>query len=239
MPTPLSDDDLASSMIEYPSAAGQILALFCRPKEGGPFPALILLHEWWGLDDHIKEVAHRLCRENYAVLAPDLFSSLGNPVTHDPQTAAALMDALKATVALDELDATVAFLQTFKQVRFERIGVIGFSMGATFALLLACRHRDVKAAVPFYGHVPDDRELPGLSAPVLYVWGNRDEVVTEEEVSRLKVHLERRPGAGEVKIYPAGHSFFNNTRRDAHDPVSARDAWKRVVGFFDHHLKAA
>ena len=239
MPSPLSDDDLASSTVEFPNGAGQILALFCPPKKGGPFPALILIHECWGLNDHIKDIAQRLSREGFAVLPPDLFSCLGNPVTRDAQKAAERMNAPKAEVALAELSSTIACVLSLKEIRAEEIGVIAFCMGRTYALLLACRHRAIRAAVPFCGQVPDHQELKTLSAPVLYVWGTRYNWITEEEVYRLKGHLDQRPGAGEVRIYPAGHAFFNNTRHEVYDAVSARDAWKRATAFFEAHLKAS
>src|SRR5918999_1040385 len=124
-------------------------------------PGLILVHEWWGLNDHVKDIARRFAEEGYVVLAPDLYDGAS---TKDPEEAGKLMQGLDRERALEKLNGAVAYLQGLPAVDAERIGVTGFCMGGTYALLLAAHNKGVKASAPFYGDIPTEEELKNLSA---------------------------------------------------------------------------
>src|SRR5688500_4643265 len=115
-----------------------------------PQPALILVHEWGGLNDHVKDIARRFAEEGYVVLAPDIYDGAS---TKDPEEAGRLMQGLDKNKALEKLNGAVAYLQGLPAVDGERIGVTGFCMGGTFALLLAAHNKSVKASAPFYGDI--------------------------------------------------------------------------------------
>ena len=200
-------------------------------------PALILVHEWWGLNDHVKDLARRFAEQGYVVLAPDLYDGAS---TKDPGEAGKLMQGLDKQKALEKLDGAVAYLQGLSAVDGDRIGVTGFCMGGTYALLLAAHNKSIKASAPFYGDIPTDDELKQLSAPVLFIGAENDFWITKDKMDRLDGALKRYGKEGEVKVYEGvGHAFFNDTRPEAYDKDAAEDAWRRVTEFFAEKLKSA
>jgi carboxymethylenebutenolidase len=224
-----------TEMIEFSGTGGDsaqgLLVTLAIP---GVSPGLILIQEWWGLNDHIKDVARRFAEEGYVVLVPDLYAG---KVTKDPDEAGRLMQGLDKEAAIRILIAAVDYLQSHSAVAGERIGVTGFCMGGSFALLLACRDFRVKATVPFYGDVPADQELENLSAPVLFIGAENDFWITQDKISRLQDGLTRFGKEGEIKVYSdVGHAFFNDTRPDAYDQVAADDAWRIVLQFLARYV---
>jgi carboxymethylenebutenolidase len=146
------------------------------------------------------------------------------------------MGALKTEDGLESLEVVLAGLRSMPEVT--SVGVTGFCMGGTYALLLAC-HAKVEASAPFYGDVPVDTTLIGrLSCPVLFIGGAKDEWITVEKMNRLDTALKQYAKEGEVKVYPdASHAFFNNTRPEVYNQADAADAWQRVIEFFNRHLR--
>ncbi|MBM4125058.1 MAG: dienelactone hydrolase family protein, partial [Nitrospira sp.] len=180
-----SERDLTETMVQYPSE-GVVRAYLAAPQAKGPLPAIIVVQEWWGLNEHIKDVARRYAKEGYAVLAPDLYSRLGSKVTTDAGEAGKLMGLLHQEDGLKDLHASVAYLERLKGVDGRRIGVTGFCMGGSYALMLPCVNPSIKASVPFYGQVPNpDTPLKNLSCPILYVYGEDDGWITKADVQRL------------------------------------------------------
>jgi len=230
--------NLKDVMVEYPSDGVKVRAYLVGEKGGAKRPAIIVVQEWWGVNDHIKDVARRYAHQGYVVIAPDLYSRLGNKVTANPDEAGKLMGALKQEDGLKDLKATVAYLKTVPEVDAARIGVTGFCMGGSYALMLPCVSPDLKAAVPFYGQVPSpDAPLQNLSAPVLYIYGEEDGWITKADVQRLATALKKYNKPGEIKTYPgAPHAFFNDTRKDVYKAAEAKDAWARALAFFKQHL---
>lgn len=222
-------------MIEFKRNGQKVGAYLAKPSGAGPSPAVIVIQEWWGLDDHIKDVAERYAREGYLALAPDLYHG---KVTKDPNEAGKLMGALNREEAVKDLLGVVAHLKGMKEVRGERIGVTGFCMGGSYALLLPCRTKDIRAAAPYYGEIPDEATLKNLACPILYVYGDADFWITKDEVKRLEASLKKLGKPGEVKVYTgAPHAFFNDTRKDVYRATEAQDAWRRALDLFAKHLK--
>jgi carboxymethylenebutenolidase len=111
-------------------------------------------------------------------------------------------------------------------------------MGGSYALLLPCRSKDIRATAPYYGEIPDEATLKNLACPILYVYGDADFWITKDEVKRLETTLKKLAKPGEVKIYPgAPHAFFNDTRKDVYRKTEAQDAWRRTLDLFAKHLK--
>ena len=211
-----------------------------RPSDKGPHPGIIVIQEWWGLNEHIKDISRRFARGGYVAIAPDLYSRLGHPVTTDPNEAGKLMQTLQQADALKDLQATVAYLKTLEGVDSGHLGVIGFCMGGSYALMLPCVSRELNAAVSFYGQVPDpDTPLKNLAAPLLYIYGEDDGWITKADVQRLRDALRKYNKPDEVITYPGcPHAFFNDTRKDMYRPQEAADALKRTLAFFQRHLQA-
>lgn len=226
--------------VQYPSGNVTMKAFVAAPQSKEKRPAVIVIQEWWGLTDHIKDIARRYAAEGYVAIAPDLYSRLGYALTTDAGEAGKLMNTLKQEEGLTDLNATVAYLTSVPEVDGARIGVTGFCMGGSYALMLPCVNPAIKAAVPFYGQVPNpDAPLQQLSAPVLYLYGEDDGWITKADVQRLAVALKKYNKPGEIKTYPgAPHAFFRDNDPSVYRPEAAKDAWGRAKAFFKQHLGA-
>ncbi|MFL6214267.1 MAG: dienelactone hydrolase family protein [Blastocatellia bacterium] len=221
-------------LVELRVGDNQMRGYLAGVEEGTQSPGLILVHEWWGLTDHIRGIADRFVSAGFVVLAPDLYNS---KVAKDAEEAGRLMQGLDQQQALATLDAAVSFLKNQPGVRSDRIGVTGFCMGGSFALLLACHSQAIRASAPFYGDVPADDVLKQLSAPVLFIGAELDQWITVDKMERLREAMQRYGKEGEVVIYPgANHAFFNDTRPEVYNREAAEDAWRRVVGFLSEKL---
>ena len=230
--------DLKEMMVQYPSEGVTVRAYLVGEKGSAKRPTIIVVQEWWGLNDHMKDIATRYAKEGYIAIVPDLYSRLGNKVTKSPDEAGKLMGMLKQEDGLKDLQATIAYLKTVPEVDAARIGVTGFCMGGSYALMLPCVNSSIRAAVPFYGQVPNpDTPLQKLVCPVLYIYGEDDGWITKADVQRLANALKKYDKAGEIKTYPgAPHAFFNDTRKDVYKQAEAKDAWARTLAFFKKHL---
>src|SRR5215470_16595118 len=211
----------------------EVSAFVARPDGAPDAPAVIIVHEWWGLNPHIEDIARRYADEGFIAVAVDLY---GGKTTKDPQEAAKLMGALKQEDGLARLQVVLKRLRETPEVT--GVGVTGFCMGGTYALLLACDAK-VEASAPFYGDVPVDTTVIGkLSCPVLFIGAEKDQWITVEKMNRLDAALDQYGKEGEVRIYKgADHAFFNDTRPEVYSRADAEDAWKRVIEFFDKHLR--
>lgn len=223
----------------FAGKACQIKAYIAHQTGGGARPAVIVVQEWWGLDDHIRDVTRRLAQEGYFAVAPDLYSRQGNKVTKDPNVAGELMSKLDKADGIDDLLATVAWIKTQNEADGGHIGVIGFCMGGSYAMLLPCVSKDIKAAAPFYGEVPPDERLRELNCPVFYAYGENDGWITRADVDRLAAALKTFAKPGEVKTYKGcSHGFFNDTRKDVYAANEAHDAWQNSLTLFKQNLTA-
>lgn len=234
-------ESIRETMVQYANGDVTVRAYVAAPQTKERRPTIIVIQEWWGLNEHVKDVAKRFAAEGYVAIAPDLYSRLQNEVVpmSNPNRAGELMGSLKQEDGLSDLNATVAYLKAMPEVDPARIGVIGFCMGGSYALMLPCVNKDIKAAVPFYGQVPNpDGLLQQLSAPVLYIYGEDDGWITKADVQRLATALKKYQKPGEIKTYPgAPHAFFNNLRQEVYRAAEAKDAWDRTLAFFRQHLR--
>ena len=158
--------DIRETTIQYPGDGVTLMAYVAAPVTKEKRPAIIIVQEWWGLVEHIKDIARRFAREGYFAIAPDLYSRFGHVVTTDSHEAGAFMNRLAQEDGLKDLQATVTYLKTVPEVDAARLGVTGFCMGEFYALMLPCLTSDIKAAVPFYGQVHNpDTPLRKLGSP--------------------------------------------------------------------------
>ena len=208
---------------------------FLAYSEGEPQrPGLVVLQEFWGLNNHIKDVTRRLAAEGFVALAPDMYDG---KVTTDATEARQLLMSLDQAAALQKLHGAVDYLKANANFVKDRIGVIGFCMGGFLALNLACHNRDIRVATPFYGRIPPDSVLENLTAPVLYFFGEQDHHLPAADVDRLEQFIKRTGRAGGVVRYPqADHAFFNDTRKEVYREEDARDAWGKALSFLRTYL---
>ena len=223
---------------QYQSGNVGMKAFVAAPQTKDKRPAILIVQEWWGLTEYIKDIARRYAAEGYVAIAPDLYSRLGHALPTDAGEAGKLMNALKQEDGLTDLNATVAYLKSVPEVDATRIGVTGFCMGGSYALMLPCVSSEIKAAVPFYGQVPNpDTPIQKLACPVLYLYGEDDGWITKVDVQRLVAALKKYNKTGEIKTYPgAPHAFFRDTDPTVYRPEAAQDAWARTKAFFKQHL---
>jgi carboxymethylenebutenolidase len=230
--------DVHTEMIE---TAGGMPAYLARPKDGGRGPAILVIQEAFGLNDHIKDVTRRIAAEGYTALAPDVYwrGGKGRAVGYDELPAAiGMMQALKDTEVVADLAGAIAWLEKQPSVRADRIGITGFCMGGRISYLAACELPDnICAAVPFYGGgIPVDKTAK-LRCPVLAFFGEKDAFIPLESVEALKAEAKKHGKQVEVVVYPgADHGFFCNERA-SYQAAAAKDAWERLKKFFATHLK--
>ncbi len=224
--------DISAARAVFTAAGQSVDGYLAQPAQSSNAPALVLIHEWWGLNPHIEDIAQRYARAGYIVAAVDLYDG---KVTTDAPEAGALMSGLDPQVALDKLGTAIAHLRA--QPNVTAVGVTGFCMGGVYTLL-AASHFAVEAAAPFYGIPEDLSVLAKLSCPVLFIGGAKDQWITVEKMNKLDTALKQYGKQGEVKIYAgADHAFFNDTRPDVYSAADAADAWQSVLAFFARHLR--
>ena len=228
---------ISSNEVSYPGTACTLKAYVAEAAGVGPRPAVIVVQEWWGLDDHIKDVARRFAAEGYFAVAPNLYSWQGYKVTNDANVAGELMGGLATADGIEDLISTIGWIKTQKAADATKIGVTGFCMGGSYATLLPCVSKDIKAAAPFYGEIPPDDQLRNLHCPMFYAYGENDGWIQRADVDRLAAALKKFGKQGEVEIYAGcSHGFFNDTRPDVYSAVDAADAWARTLKLFAANL---
>ena len=229
--------NIVTSSIHFPAGARQAMGFLACSEEDGPQPGLLVLQEFWGLNDHIKDVTKRFAAEGFVALAPDMYDG---KVTTDATEARQLLTSMDPAAALQKLQGAIECLKANAQVAEKKIGVVGFCMGGFLALNLACNSKDLQAVAAFYGRIPPTSLLENLTAPVLYVFGQKDHHLPEADVDRLEQFITRTGRTGSVVRYPeADHAFFNDTRREVYREADATDAWIKVLGFLRQHLGEA
>jgi carboxymethylenebutenolidase len=225
---------MAGELIEF-SSNGSTTPGYLTLPESGSGAALIVLQEWWGLVDHIKDVADRFAAEGFVALAPDLYHGES---TSSPDDAGRLMMALDIDRAARDVSGAVQYLLGLGAVAPKKVGTVGFCMGGQLALAAACQSAEVAACVDFYGVHPNiTLDFSGLRAPVLGLFAENDAFVSPEVAGKLEHDLNEAGATTDFHIYPGvDHAFFNDTRPDVHDAGAANDAWRRSVEFFRAHL---
>jgi len=225
---------MAGQMVEFSSNGGQASGYLAIPEKGTG-PGVIVIQEWWGLVNHIKDVCDRFANEGYVALAPDLYHG---KATKSPDEAGKLMMALRIDEAEKDLRAAIQYLLSHDATKGTKVGIIGFCMGGALSLYAASKNAQVGACVVFYGIHPNVKpDLPALQAPVLGIYAERDRSVPPDSVHELERKLKELGKSVEIHIYPdTDHAFFNDQRPDVYNPKAAEDAWRRVIQFFAKHL---
>ena len=225
-----------STAVKYPGEGVTLEGYLSRPKGTGPYPAVIVLHENRGLNDHIRDVARRLASQGHVALAVDMLSRQGGTGSMaDPEAARAAFRNVSDDDVVRDLDSAYNYLQSHAMVQQNQTGVIGFCWGGQRSFLYATANPNLKAAVVFYGNTPEEAALANIQAPVLANYGETDQRITSR-VPETEAAMRRLGKSFDFKIYPgAGHAFFNDTS-DRYDESAAEDAWNRTLAFFKNNL---
>ena len=244
--------DIEAQMVDYRGPGGSVFGYLVRPHETGgapararaqlhpaPRPAVLVIHENRGLNDHIKDVVRRVARAGYIGLGVDLISRLGGTNQFpDPTQATAALNRVGAAAQLEDLLASVAYLKGLSTVQPGRIGVVGFCVGGGQVWSLAVTSPDVAAAVPFYGNPPTVEQLDRVNAKVLGIYAQLDRNLTTRMPVVVSGLLDRNKTFGFFIYEGVAHAFHNDTG-PAYNRAAACDAWARTIAFFDKHLRGA
>ncbi|HEX8439613.1 dienelactone hydrolase family protein, partial [Archangium sp.] len=200
-----------------------------------PMPAVLVIHEWWGLNEHIMHWADRLAAQGYAALAVDLY---GGKVATTPEEAMATMKAVDPRRSGDILRAAHQFLMTDIRVQSTHTGVIGWCFGGAWSLRAGMAIPELDAVVMYYGRpVTDVQELKSIKAPVLGIFGTKDESIPNDVVEEFDEALSDAGVPHRIQRYDAPHAFANPSAPGRYDAEAAAAAWDQVRGFLAEHLK--
>lgn len=223
---------MKTETLSFDTAGGETTAYVVMPDEtGGNTGAVVVIQEWWGLNDHIKDIAGRYADEGFIAVAPDLYRGR---LAKNPGEASEMMNALKIEDGLDTIKNAMEAAR--EKYGISHFGITGYCMGGTYALRAACELEGISAAAPFYGDIPGDDILRKLTAPTIFISGTKDAWINPEKVAGLEDAAERFELPVESVKYEADHAFFNNTRPEVYDDDAARDAWAKVIRHFKENL---
>jgi carboxymethylenebutenolidase len=198
-------------------------------------PGMVVVHEWWGLNDQIRSVARRLSQEGYIAVVPDLYHG---KVAGDSAYARQLSRGLDETRAVNDLGAAVRWLRAQPRLRRGRVGAIGFGMGGRLSQLLALKTPELSAAVMVCGRPETDpRRLAALRVPLQAHFGAEDHGISADQASALRTGIERSHIGDSVYVYPGAGVAFMNESDSSYHPDGARQAWARTLQFLQKRLK--
>jgi carboxymethylenebutenolidase len=235
-----ADRDVKGTDITFKSGDEEIKGFLAEPEGKGPYPALVVIQEWWGLTDWIKDNAKRLAKQGYVTLAPDLYRG---KVANDMRVAGQLSGSLPRDRALRDLKAAVATLAANRNVDKERIGSIGWCMGGGYSLQLALNEARLKACVICYGRVPTNAdEVKPLHAAVLGIFGEEDRGIPPDTVQKFETALKNADKKVEaIKEFKAGHGFMRpdnpGGKTPAYREAEAEQAWEDIDKFLAKTLQ--
>src|SRR5213593_596163 len=224
---------MKTESLNVSTSRGATTAYVARPETTSA-AAVILIQEWWGINDHIRDIAGRYANEGYVCVAPDLYRG---KIASNADEASKMMHALKVDDGMEMIRSAMNAAQQAFQI--DQFAITGYCMGGTFALRAACEFSELKAAAPFYGDIPEEEILKNLRVPTLFFAGKRDAWINQEKVNGLKEVAAKYNLPVEVVSYDADHAFFNDTRPEVYNAEAARDAWRRVQEHFRKYLKGA
>jgi carboxymethylenebutenolidase len=240
LPAALDAADVTGKMIKIKSGEDEIGAYVAMPEGKGPFPGIVVIQEFWGLTDWIKENARRLAGQGYVALAPDLYRG---KVAEDPMTARKLMQGMPMDRALGDLKASLDALAKMDSVDKSKLGSIGWCMGGGYSLQVALKDERVKACVMCYGRVvTEPKGVEPLKAAVLGIFGEEDMGIKAADVRKFEGALKEAGKKSEgIKLFKAGHGFMRPKTGSGKNPAyreeEANQAWKDIEGFFAKTLK--
>ncbi len=225
---------MSNRLVEFRANGRTASGYLSLPRHPGP--GIVVVQEWWGLVEHIKELADRFASEGFVALAPDLYDGIA---TKSPDEAGKMLMALNIGEAAKDMKGAAEHLLGRDEVKPKKVGILGFCMGGQLALYAATEFPgQFSAGIDFYGIHPNAQIDPSkLQVPVQAHFGKRDHTVPEESARALVGSIEARGKSIDAHFYDADHAFFNDTRPEVHNREAAALAWTRTLEFLRKHLK--
>jgi len=222
-------------LVNFKSNGGTTTGYLAVPESGNG-PGVVVIQEWWGLVDHIKDVCDRFASDGFVALAPDVYHG---EVAKSPDEAGKMMMALRIDEAEKDLSGAVNYLLENFATAGNKVGTVGFCMGGALSLYAATKNNNVGACVVFYGIHPNVKpDLQNLRGPVLGIYAERDKSVPLATVHELEQKIKALDKPVETHIYPGtDHAFFNDTRPEVYNAAAATDAWRRTIEFLRKNLE--
>ncbi len=225
-----------SQVVKYLSGKDTVSAYLAVPEGNGPFPALILIHEWWGLNDWVKKNADDFADSGYVALAIDLYHGKS---AASPDEARKLSGSVSQDAAGTDLRSAFDYLRNMKDVDKNRIGAIGWCMGGAYSLKAALGIPELSACIINYGRLVTDVDaLKKINCPVLGIFGEKDQNITPDIVRAFEKSLNEADIKNKIIIYPrVGHAFMNPGNTNLYDEHTTREAWDETYFFLNNNLK--
>lgn len=223
-------------MVEFKSNGGTCSG-YLAVADSGSGPGVIVLQEWWGLVDHIKDVCDRFSAAGYTALAPDLFHG---ETTSSPDEAQKMFMALNIAETEKDMRGAIDYLLAHDACSSAKVGTVGFCMGGQLSLYAACANPEkIGACVMYYGVHPEVHPaMADLQAPFLGFFAEHDGFITPDVVKKLDADLKAAGAQSEIHSYPGTqHGFFNDTRPEQYDEAAAKDTWERTLKLYEATLK--
>ncbi len=224
------------TMVSYPSGSETVAGYLAVPDGPGKKPAIVVIHEWWGMNDFAKGKADGFAKQGYVALAVDLYRG---KVADNPDVAHQLMRGLPEDRAIRDLKAAAAYLRTRPDVDGARVASIGWCMGGGYSLALALADPALAGAVIYYGHlVTDPKTIASINVPLLGNFGGKDEGIPPADVRAFADQARKAGASVDFKIYPeAGHGFASSKDPAVFRPDDAKDADARADAFLAKVLR--
>lgn len=222
--------------VSYKSGNETVSGYLALPEGHGKHPGIVVIHEWWGLNDQIKDETRKLAAQGYVALAVDLYRG---KVATTPEEAHELMRGVPDDRGMRDLEAAYAYLAARPDVQAGKIGSVGWCMGGGWSIKLAMSEPHLAACIVNYGSLPTEASnIAKIDAPVLGNFGADDRGITPDSVRAFEAAMKAAGKTVDVKIYDgAGHAFENPNNKDGYRPEAAADAWARMTAFLKKTLQ--
>ena len=221
--------------VTYKSGNDTVHGYLAMPEGDGPFPSLIVIHEWWGLTDWVKNSADSFADNGYAALAVDLYRGRS---TTNPNEARELSGSVPKERAITDLRAAYSYLQNLPKVDKEKIGSIGWCMGGGYSLQAALNIPKLDACIIAYGRLTDNiSEIKQINCPVLGIFAEKDPNITPAKVNQFEKLLRDEGKENKIIIYSGvSHAFMNPDNTKVYNDSTADKAWDEIFAFLDENL---
>jgi carboxymethylenebutenolidase len=237
---------LVAGEVKIPVQGGQIPAYRAMPATGGPFPTILVVHEIFGIHEHIKDICRRLAKVGYFAVAPYLYAREGDVTgMKDMKEVLPIVRKVPESQVASDLDATVAWAKGTGKADTSRLGITGFCWGGRHVWLYAAHNPNLKAGVAWYGPLqfpksenapvnPAD-EVAQMNAPVLGLYGGADQSITAAQIDAMRAAIKAAGKSSEIIVYPDAPHAFNADYRPSYRPKAAKDGWARMLAWFKNH----
>jgi carboxymethylenebutenolidase len=224
-------DKPKTQTVTFQRTTEKVTGFLALPRDPRRHRAIILIHEWWGLNEWVREQAVKLAANGYVALAVDLYQG---KITADPSEARKLKRDLRQDRAIDDLKAAFDYLAGRPDVDAKRIGSLGWSMGGGLAVQLAIHEPRLAACVVNYGLLPTKTaDIQKIKAPVLGIFGSLDRGIPFDKVRAFEERMKVAGKRVDIEIYDsAGHAFENPANKRGYRPAAAAGAWFHTLEFF-------